>query len=199
VKKFLPLQAMIEVGIFAGLAMLLDLLPSIKPIPSISISFAMVPIFIVAFRWGVKSGFISGLIWGILQVITGDAWMVTPVQTIIEYFIAFNCIGFAGLLAPAAQKAATSRNRGPLILAMTIGIFIGSLARYVWHFLAGIIFFANYAHEAGKAPIVFSFVTNGISMVTNFIICSVILSIIMTIRPELLTNNKPKNPIQKAA
>lgn len=60
-KKTFNLQTLLEIAIFGALAMLLDLIPSIKPHPSISISFAMVPIFIIAFRWGVRASFASVL------------------------------------------------------------------------------------------------------------------------------------------
>ena len=57
--KNFKLVAMIEAAFFAAFAFILDLLPSIQLAPWISISFAMVPIFIVAFRWGVKGGLLS--------------------------------------------------------------------------------------------------------------------------------------------
>lgn len=198
-KKFLPLQAMLEVAIFAALAMLIDLLPGIKPIPSISISLAMVPIFIVAFRWGVKASFISGFIWGILQIVTGDAWILTPLQAFIEYFVAFSFIGFAGLMMGAVQNAVRSQNRPKLITSVLVGVLIGSIGRYFWHFIAGVVFFANYAEEAGQTPIYFSFVTNSITMISNFIGCSIVIILILMVRPTFLTMNKPLEANRKVS
>lgn len=198
-KKFLPLQAMLEVAIFAALAMLIDLLPGIKPIPSISISLAMVPIFIVAFRWGVKASFISGFIWGILQIVTGDAWILTPLQAFIEYFVAFSFIGFAGLMMGAVQNAVRSQNRPKLITSVLVGALIGSIGRYFWHFIAGVVFFANYAEEAGQTPIYFSFVTNSITMISNFIGCSIVIILILMVRPTFLTMNKPLEANRKVS
>lgn len=198
-KKFLPLQAMLEVAIFAALAMLIDLLPGIKPIPSISISLAMVPIFIVAFRWGVKASFISGFIWGILQIVTGDAWILTPLQAFIEYFVAFSFIGFAGLMMGAVQNAVRSQNRPKLITSVLVGALIGSIGRYFWHFIAGVVFFANYAEEAGQTPIYFSFVTNSITMTANFISCSIVIILILMVRPTFLTMNKPVGANRKVS
>ena len=198
-KKFLPLQAMLEVAIFAALAMLIDLLPGIKPIPSISISLAMVPIFIVAFRWGVKASFISGFIWGILQIVTGDAWILTPLQAFIEYFVAFSFIGFAGLMMSVVQNAVRSQNRPKLITSVLVGVLIGSIGRYFWHFIAGVVFFANYAEEAGQTPIYFSFVTNSITMISNFIGCSIVIILILMVRPTFLTMNKPVEANRKVS
>lgn len=58
------LQAMIESAILAAFAMVIDILPlSIKLPTGGSISFAMIPIFIIAYRWGFKSAFLGGLVW----------------------------------------------------------------------------------------------------------------------------------------
>ncbi|MBS4222023.1 energy-coupled thiamine transporter ThiT [Lederbergia citrea] len=195
----ISLQAMIEAAIFAAMALVLDLLPSIKFGPSISISFAMVPVFIVAFRWGVKAALFSGLLWSLLQFATGDAWILTPIQAIIDYPIAFSFIGLAGMLAPRVQKMAAEGNRNGLIMALTIGIFIGSLGRYFWHFISGVVFFASYAKEAGKTPIVYSFVANGITMFFSFLACTIVLSIILAMRTQLLKTNKTTYPSTKSA
>ncbi|MEK3886800.1 energy-coupled thiamine transporter ThiT [Bacillus sp. FSL K6-3431] len=186
----ISLQAMIEASIFAAMALVLDILPSIKLTPSISISVAMVPIFIVAFRWGVKTACISGLLWGLLQIAIGDYYIVTPLQGFIEYFIAFTFIGFAGLLAPVVSKTAYEGKKAMMVLTVTLGIFIGSLGRYFWHFIAGVIFFAKYAYEAGKTPIVFSFITNGITMIFSFLLCAIVICVVLSIRPELIKTNK---------
>lgn len=64
------LQAMIESAILAAFAMVIDILPlSIKLPTGGSISFAMIPIFIIAYRWGFKSAFLGGLVWGLLQIV----------------------------------------------------------------------------------------------------------------------------------
>ena len=99
------LQAMIESLILATFAMIIDILPlSLKLPTGGSISFAMIPIFIIAYRWGFKSAFLGGLVWGLLQIVVGDAYILTPVQAFIEYFIAFAFIGFAGLFYRPIQK-----------------------------------------------------------------------------------------------
>src|SRR5699024_6634796 len=96
-KKTFILLTLLEIDILGALALLLDLIPSIKPHPSISISFAMVPIFIIAFRLGVRASFPSAFICVILRIVLGDASIFTPLQAFIEYFIAFAFVGFAGL------------------------------------------------------------------------------------------------------
>ncbi len=100
------LQAMIESAILATFALIIDILPlSIKIPTGGSVSFAMIPIFIIAYRWGFKMAFLGGLIWGLLQIVFGDAYILTPIQAVIEYFIAFAFIGFAGLFYRSIQKS----------------------------------------------------------------------------------------------
>ena len=110
-KRF-DLETLLEIAIFAGFAMVIDLFPSFKPNPSISISFAMVPIFIIAFRRGFLAATISGFLWGVLQIATGDAWILTPTQAFIEYFIAFTCIGFAGLFSSIIKSSLKDKKMG---------------------------------------------------------------------------------------
>ena len=185
-KRF-KLQTIIEIAIFAALAMLLDFLPSIQFGPSISISFAMVPIFIIAFRWGFIASTIAGFIWGILQIALGEAWILTPMQTFIEYFIAFACIGFAGFFSHIIQTNLKGNERGKALIWIVIAVYIGSLTRYFWHFVAGVIFFKKYAIEAGKAPVIYSLTTNGITYFFAALACSFVLVLIISRAPILVT------------
>ena len=189
-KKRFELQTLLEISIFAALAMLLDLLPSIKLHPSMSISFAMIPIFIIAFRWGVRAGFISGFIWGILQITLGDAWILTPLQAFIEYFIAFSFVGFAGIFSNKIKNTLINNDKKTAMFYIVIAVFIGAAARYFWHFLAGVVFFSEYALEAGQGPIIFSLIANGITFIGAAISCSILLILLILTAPHLITSAK---------
>lgn len=195
-KRF-DLETLLEIAIFAGFAMVIDLFPSFKPNPSVSISFAMVPIFIIAFRRGFLAASISGFLWGILQIATGDAWILTPTQAFIEYFIAFTCIGFAGLFSNLIKSSLKDKKRGATFVWIVIATFIGSVARYFWHFVAGVIFFKNYAIEAGKTPVIFSLTMNGMTFLGASILCAIILVLLINKAPQLITNTSERR--QQAA
>ncbi|WP_077620096.1 energy-coupled thiamine transporter ThiT [Bacillus sinesaloumensis] len=176
------LQAMIEAAIFAVLALALDMfVPSIKIGPSISISFAMIPVFIVALRWGFKFGFLSGFLWGLLQVIF-DPWIIHPIQGAIDYFLAFSFIGFAGLFKNTVQDSLSEGNKGKSLLYIIIAIFVGSLARYFWHFVSGYVFFAEQL--TGFEAIWFSLTANGITMLGAFAFCSIIMTLLILSSPR---------------
>lgn len=180
--KLIP---MVEASIFAALAVILDLLPSIKLSPAISISFAMVPIFIVAFRWGLRVGLVSGFLWGLLQVLLGDIWFLTPLQFFIEYFVAFAFVGFAGLLYRPIQKSLKNGDRKRMLLWVITGIIIGSIARYFWHFVAGFIFWGESAPD-GQSAVMYSLIANGTTVIGAMIFCSIVLVLLAGSLPRLL-------------
>ncbi|PFA20758.1 energy-coupled thiamine transporter ThiT [Bacillus cereus] len=201
------LQAMIESAILAAFALIIDILPlSIKLPTGGSVSFAMIPIFIIAYRWGFKTAFLGGLIWGLLQIVVGDTYILTPVQAFIEYFIAFAFIGFAGLFYRPIQKALANtqhtseaqhdigsrkdkptekKNQGKKALAYIIlATFVGSFARYFCHFIAGVIFFGKYA-PPGQSAVLYSLIVNGSTMLASFALCTVLLLLLFTTAPRL--------------
>lgn len=188
--KNLSLLALIEMSFFAVFALLIDVfIPSIKPIPSISISAAMIPIFILTFRWGVKAGMISGLLWGLLQIAVGEAWIVNPLQAFIEYFLAFSFIGLAGLFTSKIQTTLRNKNKTKAIVWVTIAIIVGSTARYFWHFLAGIFFWGSLAAD-GFSVVWFSLWTNGITMIGSAVLCGILAVLILNAAPQFVLRKK---------
>ncbi|MBE7105890.1 energy-coupled thiamine transporter ThiT [Bacillus cereus] len=196
------LQAMIESAILAAFAMVIDILPLSIKISATggSISFAMIPIFIIAYRWGFKMAFLGGLIWGLLQIVVGDAIIVTPIQVIIEYFVAFAFIGFAGLFYKQIQQTLMNGQRKKTIAYIILATFIGSLARYFCHFIAGIIFWGQYAPK-GQSAFLYSLIFNGSTMIGSFILCTVLLIFLFTTSPRLFKSigAYQMNPQKKGA
>lgn len=188
--KKLSLQTLIEVAIFAAFALVLDLLPSIDIGPSISISFAMVPILIIAFRWGFFAAVVSGFLWGVLQIVVGDAWILTPTQAFIEYFIAFGCVGFAGLFSGLVKENLQNNSKAKALMWIIVATFIGGAARYFWHFVAGVIFFKSYAIEAGKSPFIYSLTINGITYFFSSLASTIVLVLLISKAGHLITSAK---------
>ena len=176
--KNFKLVAMIEAAFFAAFAFILDLLPSIQLAPWMSISFAMVPIFILAFRWGVKVGLLSGFLWGLLQVVLGNAYYLAPIQFLIEYFLAFAFVGCAGLFYKTIQTHFQTGAKKKALLWVIIATFVGSVARYFWHFVAGVVFWGEYAPE-GTSPVIYSLIVNGVTMIGAFVLCSAVLVLLL--------------------
>lgn len=195
-KKTLSLIVMVEAAFMAAFAMLIDLLPSIQLSPFISISFAMVPIFIISLRWGMKAGLLSGFLWGLLQVVTGDVYFLTVTQFLIEYFIAFACIGFAGIFCPFVQVAFEKKQSTKAVVWIVVAVFVGSLARYFWHFIAGVIFWGSFAPE-GMSPVVYSLVVNGGTMLGVSVLCAIVLIFLTKTSSRLVVKKRMEMSVSK--
>ena len=160
------IQILLEVALFAVIALILDLfIPTLGPV---KIDIKMLPIVIIALRRGFVPGILSGLLWGLLQVLVGDAYILTISQFLLEYFVAFALIGFAGMASKPLQKLLHEEPEalGKQTLWASIGLIVGSGARYIIHFLAGYIFWGAYAPE-GQGALLYSFIVNGTAFLTE--------------------------------
>ena len=186
------IRPMIEVALFATIAYILDLVTQPMSLgPWISLSFKMVPIFLLSFRWGLKAGAMGGLIWGLLQVVTGQAaggWL-TLTQGCLEYFVAFSLIGISGVVKPALDKAIKQGNRVKSLMVITEGILLGSFARYLIHFIAGVIFWGSYAPK-GQSPFLYSFIVNSSSFLGETLASLIVFFALQRFLGRLLNTEK---------
>ncbi|WP_102029297.1 energy-coupled thiamine transporter ThiT [Salirhabdus sp. Marseille-P4669] len=178
---------LVEVAIFSALAMLLDLLSGFLtgrfwPNGG-SVSIAMVPVMIMAFRWGLKGGLLTGFLFGALQVILGTAYMVHFIQVFVEYFLAFTVVGLAGIVAAQVRSGLAERNGKKWVSYIIIGTIIGSFFRFIVHYIAGIVFWASTA-PSGVPVAWFSFTYNGAYMLISCIICAALLLLLMPALPK---------------
>ncbi|MDQ1147224.1 energy-coupled thiamine transporter ThiT [Bacillus sp. SORGH_AS 510] len=97
-----------EVAVFTALAYLLDYVGNILSFKiwpqGGSISIAMVPVFLMAYRWGGKGGVLTGFLLGLLQFILGYSQIYTILQGIIDYFIAFTVVRLCGCFCSTNKK-----------------------------------------------------------------------------------------------
>ncbi|RDU35344.1 energy-coupled thiamine transporter ThiT [Neobacillus piezotolerans] len=181
---------LVEVAVFTALAFLLDMAAnflSLKIWPQGgSLSIAMVPIFLMAYRWGLKGGLLSGFLLGLLQIVLGQAYIIHPVQGALDYLVAFTVVGTAGIFAAAVRKAKIENKRVKWLTYMSVGVLLGSTLRFMAHFIGGIVFFADSA-PAGTPVALFSFLYNGSYMLPNAIFCAIIVGLVFGASPRLVT------------
>lgn len=181
---------LVEVAILTALALALDIIPFLKFkiwAQGGSISFAMIPIFIVAFRWGLKGGLLSGFLFGVLQIPFG-AFILTPLQAFIEYGLAFTALGMAGLFAKQIQKAIKEEKTSTYLTYITLGVLLGTSLRFLGHFIAGVVFFEEYMPEEFSNIWIYSFVYNISYMLPSFIICTIVVFFLFHKQPKTLLN-----------
>lgn len=96
---------------------------------------SFVPILIYAYIYGVADGLLTGLIFGLLNFISGP-YILTPMTFILDYLLAFASIGVMGLAKKIPLKQPAQ---------VTIGTVAVYIVRFLFHFVSGIIYFQNGA------------------------------------------------------
>ncbi len=184
-------KKLVEMSILVALAFVLDYVANIYsgwfwPFGG-SISISLVPLAIIAFRYGWVAGFLGGLTMGLLQLLTG-AYIMHPIQVLFDYPLPYAVLGFAGFFASKVNVVEV----GQRSLYIWLATGIGSIARLVCHIISGVVFFADYAPE-GMNPVVYSVGYN-----TPFVLASYILSaIILVILYKRYANQLVRIPKEK--
>jgi thiamine transporter len=181
----------VEGTILAALAMVLSFIP-LDIGSSFSISLGQIPIAVYALRRGPKAGLLAAFIWGILHFPAAKVYFLSVIQVLIEYPIAFTFAGLTGLAATKLQKAIAAGDTIAARKQIVSGVFIGALARYFWHFVAGWVFWGMYALW-GMSPVVFSLVMNGISGLATALVTTIVLLVLYRMNPTIFV---PKDTLR---
>ena len=187
-------RIMIEGTIVAALAFMLSLIPTTIG-SSFTVSLGMIPMVLFALRSGVKPALLSAFIWGILHFPAGDVYFLSVIQVLIEYPIAFTFAGFAGVYAKKVQQAILADDMQAARKNIVYGTFVGTGAKFFWHFIAGVVFWGSYALW-GMNPWIFSFVMNGASGLATAIVTAIVAVLVAEKVPQLYLP-KDDNLIQK--
>lgn len=178
------IRFIVEVGVFAAMGLVLDFLAGLYS-GSIwtaggSLSIAMVPIFIMSFKWGLKGGLSTGLIIGTVQILLASgSSLVHPLQVILDYSLAFSLVGLSGIFFKKI------RNKDNPSYYITMGVLIGGILRTISHILSGYIFFAMYTPEGFNA-MGWSIVYNSSFMIPSVMLCLILLLQINKRAPHLM-------------
>lgn len=175
----------VEGTIMAAFAMALSFIP-VDIGASFSLSLGQIPLTIFALRRGVKPAIAAGFIWGMLHLFLGKAYFLMVSQVIIEYPLAFAFAGFAGIVAIPFRKAVQEGDLKKVRTYLILGSLAGAVARWFWHFVAGVIFWGEYA-QWGMSPVTFSFVANGISGLATGVTTAGALLVIYQLSPFLFS------------
>ncbi|MDN4495055.1 energy-coupled thiamine transporter ThiT [Ureibacillus aquaedulcis] len=179
-KKLLML---VEIAIFAGLGVVLDKLSFALWAQGGSISFVMLPILIIAVRWGMLAGITTGFLIGGLQMLFG-AYILHWAQALLDYVVAFSVVGLAGVFRKQILQAANEVNKKSIVRYIVLGIVLGGLLRYAAHSLAGVVFFSEYAGDQNVW--VYTLIYNGSYMIPAIILTAIAGSLLFTAAPRLL-------------
>ncbi len=124
--------------------------------------FSMLFIIIIGYFFGIRTGILAGITYGLLQLALGG-WVMHPIQLLLDYPLAFGALGLSGLFTGSKNGLAK-------------GILVASAGRFLCHFISGVVFFAEYAPE-GWNSIVYSFWYNFSYVGVEGIITAIIIAI----------------------
>lgn len=154
--------------------------------------FSMLPVLIIAYRYGMKWGFLVGGVYGLIQMVLGLSALSYATNALaaiciilFDYIVAFGVLGFGGLFRNLKNQAA----------GFSLGVIIACVLRFLCHFLTGITVWADYA-EGVWGVIIYSLTYNGSYMLPELVITTAVGAVLMSfldfkdekLRP--LRNNK---------
>lgn len=183
-----------EVGIMAALGFVFDELQGILFkgvfINGGSIGFAMVVVLVIAYRRGLLPALLTGLLMGLFDIAT-SAYILHPAQMLLDYILPYLLVGFAGVFRPLYIKSETKTGKILLLLAGTV---LGGLLKFLSHYLAGVIFWAdpsNFAWDLNSMnPYLYCFVYN-IAFIGPSIVLSAGLLLAIYFTAPLILKDKP--------
>lgn len=163
---------------------------------------SMFPVVLISYRYGVKWGLLSGFTYSLLQMIMGAkvvsamflpgedqmaVWQAIRV-CLLDYVLAYTILGVGGMFKGKFKKPA---------LELALGVFVALLLRYIVHIISGAIFYGAWAewffsqegfYKIGESilgkysgtalSIVYSVFYNGLYMVPEIIITTVVAAIL---------------------
>ena len=146
------------------------------------------PIVVFGMAFGPLWGFAVSIIFSCLQLIGG--WLVTPFQVLLDYILGYTMLGIAGFAGIKASdryaiKNPLKRFRSASLVKAIIFTVIAYVARWFCSVLSGVIFYSEYAAEAGfDNAWVYSMVYNGSFLAVDLGICIAALIILYMVIPS---------------
>lgn len=125
-----------------------------------SMLFAMLP----AWFYGASTGFLCGLVYGLIQFLLGPYFLTLP-QFLFDYIFAFMIMGAAGFFY---------RSKNSLL----IGYIVAALGRYVMATIAGLIWYSlGSVIWEGWSPLPYSLAYNIIYIGPEMLLTIIVISI----------------------
>ena len=157
--------------------------------------FSQVPIIIIGYRYGWKWGCVTGVIYGLLEMLLQGLGNFSYVKGIgaylilifADYVVAFMVLGLGGGLF---KKVVSNQS-----LALGLGALVASALRFLCHFISGVTIWGEYA-DGWKSVWVYSLGYNGSYMAAEAaisVIGVVLLSLVLDFNKTDLKKKKKAN------
>jgi thiamine transporter len=155
-------QAYAEIGVAIALAAVLGQVRLFAMPQGGSVSLELLPVIFIAVRRGVVPGLVTGVVYGFLQLALPGAFVFHPLQALLDYPLAFGALAVGGFVAATGWRS------------LAVAVALACAARLVFHFLSGLIFFAEYA-PGWEAPWLYSLTYNVLYLLPEAVLTAVLL------------------------
>ncbi len=120
---------------------------------------SMLPICLFAAIYGPGPGFLAAFAFGLLQLVQ-DAYVIHPVQFLLDYIFAFTALGLASLFPKR----------------YALGMAVSGFTRMLCSVISGVVFFYEYAAAAGFSSVwLYSIAYNGCTIGADTVLCVLVL------------------------
>ena len=143
-KKTKNLLRVSEIAIMIAVATVLSIIPLFTlPQGGTVTVCSMMPLAIVAYRYGLKWGTLSAFVYSTIQLLLGlnnVAYCKTAFAVIIvilfDYLVAFSVFGLVGIFRDKIKNQ---------LVGISIGMVIASILRYICHVISGYVVWGEWA------------------------------------------------------
>lgn len=125
--------------------------------------FSMLFISLIGYWYGLRTGLLTAIAYGLLQLII-DPYVISLPQLFIDYIFAFGALGFSGLFA-------NSKN------GLHKGYIASIIGRFIFAFISGVAFFGSSAADYGMSVPIYSVCYNGAYIFTEAVITLVVIAL----------------------
>lgn len=156
--KDLTLMAL-YLALFVVLDLVANQLPFFKMPYGGTVGFGVIALLLASYHLGWQKGLVVAFSSVLLQFITGQMYIVHPIQFLLDYGIAFPIYGLA------------------VILPKYWGIVFTNTIRFLCHLVSGIVFFGEYAQN--QSVFVYSLIYNAWYMLPTLLLSLVVVVLLL--------------------
>ena len=189
------IKQLAESAVMIAAATVLSLISVVKmPYGGSVTPFSMLPIIIIAYRYGTLSGLVTGLCYGLVQLVLGannlsyaTSFGAAVTIVLFDYLIAFGAMGLAGCFKKAVKDPVAS---------ITLGTILACFVRYLCHVISGCTVWAGVSIPDADG-LLYSVIYNSAYMVPETILTVAgaiwLFSLLDFRKPELTRMVREKN------
>lgn len=153
-KKHKSITIMIEGALCIALCIVLEKINIFSMPQGGSVDFELIPLLLFTYRRGLKWGIQAGALTGLVKILLGG-YVVNIVQVILDYPLAYACVGLAAF--------------HPRI----VSIFLAALGQITCSVISGVVFFSQYAPE-GQSPLMYSIMYNAPVLGAKYVLSGIV-------------------------